>query len=126
MKTKYIISALVFDKDGICIGQGQNNYSKSHPLQAYFAKKVGKPDQIYLHAEIHAILKARERKIHSINIYRYNALGHPKNAKPCPICIEAIKAFGIQSINYTTDKGFIYGKTVEELKNEYRSDYTND
>ena len=123
---KNSITAIAYTKSGRIISIGNNSYIKTHPLQASLASSVGHPHKIYLHAEIDAILKARERKIHSINIYRYNALGHPKNAKPCPICIEAIKAFGIQSINYTTDKGFIYGKTVEELKNEYRSDYTND
>lgn len=119
MKTRYSISSLVFDKEGICIGSGINNYQKSHPLQAYFAKKVGRPEQIYIHAEIHAILKAKAHKIESINVYRYNALGYPQNARPCPICMEAIRAFGIKKITYTTETGYktIWVKDgVEEMK----------
>lgn len=106
MKTRYNIFADVYDKDRICIGTGTNSYKKSHPLQAYFAKKVGRPEQIYLHAEIQAILRAREQKIKSIYVYSFDSFGNKRNAKPCPICMEAIKAFGIKKITYTTDNGY--------------------
>ncbi len=119
MKTRYRISALCFDKQGICISQGENAYTKSHPIQKYFAEKVGRPHNIYLHAEIHAILRAKDRQIEYINIYRYNTIGHAELAKPCPICIEAMIAFGIKTVNYTTKNGWVYGKTPQELKDEY-------
>ena len=106
MKTRYNIFADVYDKDRICIGTGTNSYKKSHPLQAYFAKKVGRPEQIYLHAEIQAILKAKDKQIEKITIYRIDKFGNKRNAKPCPICMEAIKAFGIKKITYTTDSDF--------------------
>ena len=106
MKTRYNIFADVYDKDRICIGTGTNSYKKSHPLQAYFAKKVGRPEQIYLHAEIQAILKAKDKQTEKITIYRIDKFGNKRNAKPCPICMEAIKAFGIKKITYTTDNGY--------------------
>ena len=102
MKTRYRISALCFDKQGICISQGENAYTKSHPIQKYFAEKVGRPHNIYLHAEIQAILRAKDRQIESINIYRYNTIGHAELAKPCPICRTMIEQYGFKNIYYTT------------------------
>lgn len=114
MKTRYRILALCKDKNGNVISRGINSYSKSHPLQAYFAKKVGRPEQIYLHAEIQAILRAKEQQIDTIEIYRVNFNFTQQNARPCPICMEAIKAFGIKHIFYTTDTGMKeYGKEME-------------
>ena len=105
MKTRYTIYAYCYDKHNKLISTGCNSYHKSHPLQAYFAKKVGRPEQIYLHAEIQAILNAKEKQIYSICIARgWNH--NTKNARPCPICMEAIKAFGIKKITYTTDNGY--------------------
>jgi len=63
---------------------------------------VGKPDAVYLHAELAAILKAGSKKIHSISIERYHLDGTPALAAPCPICCKAIAAFGIEHITYTS------------------------
>lgn len=108
MKTRYDIIAICFDKRGRLISIGYNSYTKSHPLQKYFAEKVGHPDKIYLHAEIAAILAAKGQPIHRIEISRFNKKGDISNAKPCPICMEAIQAFGIDKISYTTDRGYEY------------------
>lgn len=105
MKSRYTIFAICYDKQDNFISKGRNSYTKSHPLQAYFAKKVGRPEQIYLHAEIQAILNAKQKQIHEIVITRADINGL-KNARPCPICMEAIKAFGIKKITYTTDNGY--------------------
>ena len=100
-KTRYYIIAKCYNKRGQLVGMGTNDYKKSHPLQAYFAKKVGHPERIFLHAEIAAILAARSHRIHSIKVERYDAAGQPVSAKPCPICAKAIKAFGIKEVSYT-------------------------
>lgn len=100
-KTRYYIIAKCYNKRGVLIGMGTNDYKKSHPLQAYFAKRVGHPERIFLHAEIAAILAARSTKIYEIRVERYDAGGQPVSAKPCPICAEAIKAFGIKRVSYT-------------------------
>jgi len=95
MKTRHLLTAKCFDKNGRLLSEATNNYTKSHPLQSYFASRVGHPAKIYLHAEIHAIIKAGDKQIHRIEITRIGKQGQMLNAKPCPICTEAIKAFGI-------------------------------
>lgn len=117
MKKRYIILAKVKNKQGDCIGMASNSYTKSHPLQKHFAKLAGQPNKIFLHAEILALIRASaspHAKIHSIEIER-RTLNEIHDAKPCPICIEAMKAFGVKKISYTTKNGWIYGKTPEEM-----------
>lgn len=101
MKNRHTIKATCYDRRGHILSVGYNNYNKSHPVQAYFAEKVGHQHRIFLHAEIAAILKARDKKIFKIVIERYNREGKPLLAAPCPVCQEAIKAFGIHFVEYT-------------------------
>lgn len=98
---KYHILAKCYDKRGKLLSVASNRYDKTHPIQKYFARKVNQPECEFLHAEIHAILRAKGRSIYRLTIERYNALGLPANAKPCPICQEAIKAFSIPVVEYT-------------------------
>ena len=99
---RHHILAKCYDKRGHLISAAFNSYTKTHPLQLYFAKKVGHPiERCYLHAEIHAILRARGKAIHRITVERYDAKGFPANSKPCPICQEAIKAFDIKIVEHT-------------------------
>lgn len=98
---KYHILAKCYDKKGNLLSAAFNSYSKTHPLQAYFARKVGHPHCEFLHAEIHAILKCKSKQIYKITTERYDSRGLPANAKPCIICQEAIKAFGITKVEYT-------------------------
>jgi tRNA(Arg) A34 adenosine deaminase TadA len=81
---------------------GQNSYVKTHPLQAEHAIKVGLPERIFLHAEIHAIVRCRNlEQAHRIFISRWNESGKSLLAKPCRICDSAIKAAGIKIVEYT-------------------------
>ncbi len=107
MKQRYTIVAHCYDKRGILISSATNNYDKSHPLQKYFAERVGHNEKIYLHAEIAAILRAKDKQIHRICIYRYGANGEALLAKPCPVCIEAIRAFNIPTITWSTKEGMV-------------------
>jgi tRNA(Arg) A34 adenosine deaminase TadA len=102
VKYKHNLTARCYDKKGKLLSIATNSYSKTHPIQAYFATKVGQPAKIYLHAEIHAIIKAGDKKIHKIVISRIGKNHKSLNAKPCPICQEAIKAYGIPFVSYTT------------------------
>lgn len=79
-----------------------NSYEKTHPLMAYFAKKVGHPMRVYLHAEVAALLKCKGKEVHRIHVERYGKKdGKPMMAMPCPVCQEAIKAFGVKVVSYT-------------------------
>ncbi len=100
-KKRYLILAKCYDRKGKLLSAAFNSYTKTHPLQAYFARKVGHPHCECLHAEIHAILKCKGKQIYRITTERYDSNGLPANAKPCPICTEAIRAFGITKVEYT-------------------------
>lgn len=96
------ITAMIFDKKGKVLSIGQNSYIKTHPLQAKHAKRAGEPYKHFLHAEIHAITRCKDlSKAHKIFITRYNKEGEPSLAKPCLVCMSAIKESGIQIIEHT-------------------------
>jgi tRNA(Arg) A34 adenosine deaminase TadA len=100
---KQIILAKCYDKKNRLLSVAYNSYLCTHPVQAYFAKKVGMPERVFLHAEICAILRAKGKKIHKISVERYSKDGTPLLAAPCPICAEAIRAFGINEVSYTVE-----------------------
>lgn len=96
------ITAIIYDRKGNVLSIGQNSYVKTHPLQAKHAEIVGEPYKMFLHAEIHAITKCKQlNKAHRIYISRYSKDGVPVNAKPCPVCMSAIRATNIKIIEHT-------------------------
>ena len=75
---------------------------KKHTRFKLNTQSVGLPDKIFIHSEIHAIIRCRDiSKAHTIFVSRYNAEGVPQNARPCPICMEAIKDTPIKFIKHT-------------------------
>ena len=101
MKSRQFIQARCYDKRGKLLSIGFNSYTKTHPIQKHFAEKVGHAACEYLHAEIAAILRARDKPIYRLVVERYNKLGEPVSAAPCKICQEAIQAFGIKIVEST-------------------------
>lgn len=97
---KHELTAFAYCKRGRLLAIGRNNYVKSHPIQARFAAKVGQPQKIYLHAEIDALLKARQ-KVHRLVVVRVKKDGNYGNARPCVICREAIRFFGVAHIEHS-------------------------
>lgn len=102
---KQSLFAICYDKRGSVISKGFNSYTKTHPLQKYFAKRMGCYGKEYLHAEIDAIIKARGKPIHSLFVTRINNKGIAVFSKPCKICMEACKAFGIKRIGFINNEG---------------------
>ena len=99
---RHVISAIIWDRKGRVLSIGQNNYFKSHPMQAHHGALCGEPYKIFLHAEIHAITRCSDiNKAHRIMVFRYNAKGQPALAKPCQICMSAIAATPIKVIEWT-------------------------
>ena len=83
---------------------GKNSYVKTHPYQAFVAKKAGYPDKCFLHAEIAAIIRCQNiKKACTIIVTRLNARGAFALARPCEVCMEAIKMTGIKYIKYSND-----------------------
>jgi tRNA(Arg) A34 adenosine deaminase TadA len=100
-----IIKATIKDKRGVVLSVATNSYIKTHPRQAELAAKVGQPYRMCLHAEVLAVIRASKTglKPHSISVERYNKIGQPMLAKPCPICQLAIKEAGIILTTYTVN-----------------------
>jgi tRNA(Arg) A34 adenosine deaminase TadA len=93
--------SLVLDKNFRIIGVGFNSYTKSSTYQQRIANRVNKKESIYLHSEIHAILKTRRRQGKFIFVARKLKSGELGNSKPCEICTLAIREAGIKTVIYT-------------------------
>lgn len=104
--SKKQVGAILLNKNRV-VATATNLESKSHPLQARFAERVGLGEKIYLHAEIAALVKCRE-ECDTIIVARVNPQHKLRMAKPCPICSLALKEAGISNIHYTTNDGFLY------------------
>jgi tRNA(Arg) A34 adenosine deaminase TadA len=110
--SKKKVGAVLLKKNKI-VATAVNLEKKSHPLQAKFAKRVGLWQKIYLHSEVHALIKARE-DADTIVVARVNPQNKLRNAKPCPICALALEEAGVKNIYYSTDDGFMYKYSAEE------------
>lgn len=102
MRSKQDITAFIYDKRGKVLSIGKNSYVKTHPLMVLHANKVGRPEKIYLHAEVHAIIRCKDlSKAYKMVVIRLDKKGNTMNAKPCPVCQSAIEAAGIKRIEHT-------------------------
>jgi len=101
-RNKESLKAIIYDRKGRVLSIGENNYTKSHPLQAECAAAVGLPEKIFLHAEIDAIIRCKDlSKAHSIHIFRTGKSGKWLLAKPCLACQRAISLTPISQITHT-------------------------
>lgn len=102
IKTRQQITAVIYDRRGHVLSVGQNSYCKTHPMQAKWAQRTGRPEKVFLHAEIAAIVKCRDlKRAHRIFVSRWDKKGRPMTAKPCPVCESAIKAVGMRFVDHT-------------------------
>ena len=81
------------------------NSLRTDPLQAFFSKKVGEPEKVFCHAEVHAIKKGLNRRVrfedYTMYVARVLADGTEANSKPCPGCMAAIIRYGIKKVIHT-------------------------
>lgn len=91
-----MVACLVRKRKIVSIGIAQK---KTHPLQAKFCKNE---KAIYLHAEISAIVNAKQ-DVEGCDLYimRVRPDGQRGLAKPCKGCARAIKHFGIRKVIYS-------------------------
>ena len=106
-KVRQQIKSTIYDKRGRVLAIGTNSYTKSHPKQAKYAALAGREQAIYLHSEIAAIIKLKDKQslAHSIMIERYGRNGEELLAKPCEICSLALEMAGIEIVEYTGQYG---------------------
>jgi hypothetical protein len=95
------VAGIWLDNRLVAIGR---NRKKSHPLQARFADR---PQRIYLHAEIDAIVDFLT-KFHISNcasaemiVIRLDAEGNLADSKPCAGCQKALITFGFKDIEWS-------------------------
>lgn len=100
-KHKHILVAHAYDKRGRLLAVATNSYTKTHPLQARFAEKVGHPNRQVLHAEIACLIRCKDQPIHKLMVWRYGRDGQLVCAKPCAICQTAIEAFRPNEVWYS-------------------------
>ena len=101
--SKYKIGVALYDKSMNCISWGWNK-RKTHPRQKKYADKVGQGNRLYLHAEIDALIKVRSVMPYTIVVVRTTSKGLGM-ARPCPICMRAIKEAGVREIYYSDKDG---------------------
>ena len=98
---KHCVLATCYDKRGRVLSRRANSYTKTHPLQAHYARLTGQPARQYLHAELHALLATGDRAVHTISIERYNRHGEPMLAAPCAACALALRDWGVKRVVHT-------------------------
>ena len=99
---KFNVVATIYDKRGRVIAKGENSYKKTHPYQGELADRHGRKGQIYLHAEVAALVKLKDwSRAYMIKVERYGKKGDLLIAKPCPICQAAIDRAGIKRVEHT-------------------------
>lgn len=91
--------AIITDRRNNILSIGLNSYNKTHPKQAFFAKRVGEEERIFLHAEIDALIKADMEKARKIWIARVGRDGIVRASSPCPICSAALCKHSLSIIN---------------------------
>lgn len=101
---KFKHSAMCLDSRGHIVSIASNTY-KTHPEQARFARLAGKPKKVSLHAEMAALIKAKE-EVSTIIVCRLNNKGELRYSKPCPICTLAIEQSSIEDVWYSDEQGF--------------------
>jgi tRNA(Arg) A34 adenosine deaminase TadA len=95
------VVAMAYDKRDNLLATGVNSYVKTHPRQKYFAELAGNPEREYLHAEIHALIKAKARwGVHKLVIARVAANGQLLPSTPCPVCELAIEEAKVEHLIY--------------------------
>jgi len=103
-EAKFRHAAICLDNKGRIVSWATNS-RKTHPLQAEYARRTGKEQKVSLHAEIAALIRARD-DIETVVVARINKRGDLRNSRPCPICRLALEEAGVKEVWFSTDKGF--------------------
>lgn len=84
------------------------NTTRTHPIQQRLNVKTNRScTGACLHAELNALLKARDRNLRGCEIFvaRFDRRGNLSNCKPCVACEQAIRDSGISRCYFTNQFG---------------------
>jgi deoxycytidylate deaminase len=109
--TKHKLGASIV-KNGKIISSGFNHHRKTNPQ----IKAIGGCELKTVHAEMDSIFKLKNKELlrgSTVAVYREKKDGSLGCARPCPICMNFLRFYGVKKIIYTTETGIV----VEYLKN---------
>jgi tRNA(Arg) A34 adenosine deaminase TadA len=95
------VVAFVLDSKGRILTEGWNSYTKTHPVQKKAADAKGDVHKCFMHAEIHALTRLSYKQLSkqdTIVVLRMDVKLNLMPGRPCPICQDVIRQFGIQNI----------------------------
>ena len=78
---------------------GYNSYTRTHPVQWAYARRAGRGNRIYIHAEIDAVL--RSGGADTLVVIRLNKHNNLVNSKPCPICRLFLEQNGVRKLYHS-------------------------
>ena len=101
VKSSQHAACVVYKKQILSVGW---NRKKSHPMMSRFSYKE---HQIYLHAEVDALIRAINQygneilKESDLYVLRTTKAGNVADSKPCSGCTDVINAFGIKNVYWS-------------------------
>lgn len=99
---KYNIYAIITNRGSSeILAEAGNSYVKTHPRQAEYARRTGNGAKIFLHAEIAALIRNRQKDADCIYIARVDGQGRPRNAAPCEVCCLALREANFKEVYFT-------------------------
>lgn len=98
------VACACYDKRGRLLSTAWNMPQKSHPIQARYAQLAGMEKRINLHAEILALIRARD-DVYTIQVVRTSRAGIPKASFPCKICMGYILDTNVKEIIFHNQSG---------------------
>jgi len=98
--SKFKLGAVVLDKKHRVLNFASNDMTKTHTKSKGWGG--------YIHAEFKTLLglSIEETQGGSIYVYRELQDGSMAMSKPCSVCQEIIKQYGIKNVYYTTETGY--------------------
>jgi tRNA(Arg) A34 adenosine deaminase TadA len=115
-------SCILLDKKHNMVAYGCNHCHKSHPEQAKQAFLQHLPKRIFLHAEIHSLLRARSKPsldLHTAICIRVKREGSLGLFFPCAICFDALMKHNIKRIIYSTNEQTVKDILISSFEHPY-------
>lgn len=101
------VGAFILDGKRV-VSKGFNS-TKTSSFQYRIARRVGRPEKVCLHAEIAAIIAARQNiSGMAILVLRTRKDGTFARSRPCPVCMLALREAGVLDILYHNGENFVH------------------
>jgi deoxycytidylate deaminase len=95
--------------NGHIIGSGYNVNLQHPDIKQFNELKT-------LHAEMSAIFRVKNKKLlkkAELYVGRLNKAGEIVSSRPCPVCRQVMRSFGVSKVHYTTNEGKWKSEIIE-------------